>query len=146
MKKVLLFVLFLVLFAGCGVKGTSNTVPYAGKVDLTNIYVARQPKDKRECEQIIAQKLQEKGYNATFGELENMPENTTALVTYVDKWSWGGYVGTMTLVDITLTFRNPKDNFPIVSSHIYNEGERAFKSGMLGSAVDFALKEIKGEK
>lgn len=149
MKKNLFLVLIMILFVGCGIKRTIvEKVPYANEVNLQNIFVVHNQKDKHYCDKDIVQLLQEKGYKATSGNLKDMPENTTAVIDYVDRWKWGGWSLSMYLVQISLTIRDPKNNYPIASSTYLNmEGVGThFQKDVIEDGLDVLLRKLKEEK
>ena len=64
--------------------------------------------------QNIKSELEKKGYKVDTGTINNIPNYTDALVTYVDKWMWD--FGTY-MYELTIFIKNPKTEYPIASGH-----------------------------
>jgi hypothetical protein len=79
---------------------------------LKNIYVMHQPKDKDKINVLIADNLSVRGVTATTGD-GPVPANADAVITYIDKWMWDI---TMYLLQLTVTVRDPKTDFPMASA------------------------------
>lgn len=149
MKKILFTVFIATLFVGCGIKKTIvDRVPYASKADLTHVYVVENRKDKWKCYKDIVELLKERGYHATYGKSDNVPENATAIITYVDRWKIGGWATSMYLAQINLIIRNPQDNYPIASSTYLNvEGIGThFQKDIIETGLDALLEKLKEKK
>jgi hypothetical protein len=54
--------------------------------------------------------LEKRGFGVTVGPEMPLPYTSDAVVTYVDKWMWDI---TMYMIELTITFRNSTDNFPL---------------------------------
>ncbi len=55
------------------------------------------------------------GHQATMGpEGSDIPPGTAVVVTYTDKWMWDM---TMYLFELTITFKDPKNDFPLASGN-----------------------------
>ena len=65
--------------------------------------------------QLIADKLRSKGVTVTTG-VDPAPSNVDAVVTYVDKWMWDI---TMYMLELTITIRDPKSDFPLATGNSY---------------------------
>jgi hypothetical protein len=81
-------------------------------------YVVQQPKDERGIEKLISDNLTARGFVARTGpETSAAPAGVDAVVTYSDKWMWDI---TMYLLELTLTVRNPANNFPMATANSYH--------------------------
>lgn len=123
MSKKFLFSVFilsvLVLSSGCAVNRATATV--SADADLSTVktfYVVQQPKDQRGIEKLISDNLTARGFVAKSGpEMPTPPAGVDAVVTYVDKWMWDI---TMYMLELTLTIRNPVNNFPMANANSYH--------------------------
>jgi hypothetical protein len=114
MKKISLLILCLII-TGCASVSVYH-VPEKELKNLNHIYVVRFPKDTRHLEGIIADELKAMGYNATYGEKQNIPDAATTIVTYKDRWQWdmSNY-----MLDITIEFRDRQTEELIASGKSY---------------------------
>ena len=77
----------LLLLAACA----SETAARAPDTDLSRLktfYVARLPADHRGIQQLISARLQQLGYQSTWGDAQTSPSPVDAVVTYQDRWMW----------------------------------------------------------
>jgi hypothetical protein len=121
-KKFLLSVFIvsvLALSSGCAVNRATATV--SADSDLSKVktfYVVQQPKDDRGIEKLISDNLTARGFLAKSGpDMGTPPAGVDAVVTYVDKWMWDI---TMYMLELTLTVRNPVNNFPMANANSYH--------------------------
>jgi hypothetical protein len=121
-KKFLLSVFILSVLAlssGCAVNRATATV--SADADLGKVktfYVVQQPKDERGIEKLISDNLNARCFVAKSGpEMQAPPAGVDAVVTYVDKWMWDI---TMYLLELTLTIRDPANNFPMANANSYH--------------------------
>jgi hypothetical protein len=109
----------LALSSGCAVNRATATV--SPDTDLTKVktyYVVQQPKDQRGIERLISDNLTARGFSAKSGpETSTVPPAVDAVVTYVDKWMWDI---TMYMLELTVTVRNPANNFPMATANSYH--------------------------
>lgn len=96
--------LVLLALTGCANRETANFAPDRDMSPDDVIYVERFDPDRRHLNRIIADQIATRGYAASAGEKENQPENTTVVVTYIDKWQWDM---TNYLIELTINFRDP---------------------------------------
>ena len=114
----LLLVLCCVTVGGCAInRDTANFDPNKDLVQTDVFFVERFEPDKRHLNQIIADKIAVRGYQATAGEAGQAPTDTTVLVTYIDKWQWDI---TNYLIELTVTFRDPVSGAAIASGNSYH--------------------------
>ena len=103
--------LTLPLLSGCAVnKATANLSPGADLSKIKTVYVVKQPKDNRGIDDLIKVNLEKRGYVVSKGPELDTGYNTDAAVTYIDKWMWDI---TMYMIELTVTVREPKGNFPL---------------------------------
>jgi hypothetical protein len=116
---VVLAACIAVFSTGCAVnRATANVSPDADLTKIKTFYVVQQPKDERGIEKIIAENLTARGFSAKSGpEIATMPAGIDAVVTYVDRWMWDI---TMYLLELTVTIRNPSNNFPLATANSYH--------------------------
>ena len=85
MKAPVLLLAFLALLAGCATQSTRKTVALTG---CHRIYVETRLTDNHHIDELLATELRRLGYEASSGHLTMMPENTDAILTYTDRWTW----------------------------------------------------------
>ena len=85
MKAPVLLLAFLALLAGCATQSTRKTVALTG---FHRIYVETRLTDNHHIDELLATELRRLGYEASSGHLTMMPENTDAILTYTDRWTW----------------------------------------------------------
>ena len=101
-----LLVTVFALFAGC--------TSYEARVDrspthadIKRFFVLTNPNDGHAIDHLIASALTNRGFQADTGPLTMMPDETEALVSYQDHWTWdfGDH-----LVYLEITLRERKTN------------------------------------
>ena len=107
------------LSSGCAVNRATATIsPDSDMSKVKTFYVVQQPKDQRGIEKLISDSLAARGFNASSGpETPTAPPAIDAVVTYVDKWMWDI---TMYMLELTVTVRNPTNNFPMATANSYH--------------------------
>jgi len=108
----LVFVLFtiLALLNGCAVNKATATVDQTTDLSTLKVfYVKKYEEDTRDTNLLITNKLEGMGFEVS----ENVSD-VDALITYVDKWWWDI---TMYMLELTVTIRDPKTDFPLASGH-----------------------------
>jgi len=104
------------LTSGCAVnRATSSVDPSTNLLALKTMYVKKIPEDDGN-NVLIADKLRSKGITVTTGT-EAPPSGVDAVVTYVDKWMWDI---TMYMLELTITIRDPKTDFPLATGNSYH--------------------------
>jgi hypothetical protein len=128
--------LFFVLFSisGCAkVVIKSDSDPNVDLTTLNTFYVQKFAPDKRGLEKIIANKLNELGFQATSGIGSIPPYSVDALVTYKDRWMWDI---TNYMLEINIEFRDPESNFMFASGKSYRTSlARKSPDGMIEEAL-----------
>lgn len=117
MKRVirLLFAAAAVsLFAsGCAVNRATATVDPSANLDkLRVVQVKKLDGEDGTIQKLIAGNLRKRGMEVT--EDNKAPEKLDAVVTYADKWMWDF---TMYLLELTVTIRDPKSDFPLATGN-----------------------------
>ena len=101
------------LLTGCAVnRATASLTPGADLSNVKSFYVVTQPSDKNAVDKLIQDRLIKMGYSAKVGPEKTGSYGTDAIVTYLDKWMWDI---TMYMIDLTITLRNPENNFPLAT-------------------------------
>jgi hypothetical protein len=116
LKKAIttLAIMFLLsLTFGCAVnRATAKLTPGADISKLKTFYIIENQQDKetfKVCE-IIAENLTKRGYSVMAGPTLQLPYKSDVVVDYADKWMWDM---TMYLLELTITFRDPTNSYPM---------------------------------
>lgn len=117
MKRVIRLLLAAVavsVFAsGCAVNRATATVDPSANLDkLRVVQVRKLEGEDGTLQKLIAGNLRKRGFEVT--EEAKPPEQVDAVVTYVDKWMWDI---TMYLVELTVTVREPKSDYPLATGN-----------------------------
>lgn len=102
------------ILTGCASQSSAILTPGADLSKLKTAYVVKQPKDKRNVDDLIRKNLEARGYQVTKG-----PELSTAYpadvaVTYEDRWMWDI---TLYMIELTIQMRDPASRFPMASGN-----------------------------
>jgi len=102
------------LFAsGCAVNRATATVDPSANLDkLRVVQVKKLDGEDGTIQKLIAGNLRKRGMEVT--EDSKAPEKLDAVVTYADKWMWDF---TMYLLELTVTIRDPKSDFPLATGN-----------------------------
>jgi hypothetical protein len=76
--------------------------------------VVKQPKDKRNVDDLIKVYLEKRGFVVSKGPELQGPYPADVAITYVDKWMWDM---TMYMIELTIQVRDPKNNFPLATGN-----------------------------
>ena len=145
MKKLLKLAVALGLVvsitSGCAVnRATGSVDPSANLAALKTMYVKKIPADDGGTNVLIADKLRTKGVTVTTG-VEPPPSDVDAVVTYIDKWMWDI---TMYMLELTITIRDPKTDFPLASGNSFHTSlTRLSPKEMVNEVVDNIYKGAK---
>ena len=145
MKKLIKLVAILgvvsSLTTGCAVnRATGSVDPSTNLSTLKTMYVKKIPADDGGTNVLIADKLRSKGVTVTTGT-EAPPSNVDAVVTYIDKWMWDI---TMYMLELTITIRDPKTDFPLATGNSYHTSlTRLSPKEMVNEVVDNIYKGAK---
>lgn len=127
--------------SGCAVnKATATLEPSADFSNVKRFHVEKFDPDKRGIDELIVKKLESLGYEVQSGEAPK--ENADVLVTYVDKWMWDI---TMYMIELTINFRDPQNNFPMASGNSYHTSlTRKSPEEMVDEVISNLFTEIGG--
>lgn len=120
MKRVIRLLLAAVavsVFAsGCAVnRATASVDPSTNLATLRVVQVKQLEGEDGTIRKLIAGNLRKRGLEVTEGD--KAPERLDAVVTYVDKWMWDM---TMYLLELTVTIRDPKSDFPLATGNSFH--------------------------
>lgn len=140
LKLAALLSLVAVITTGCAVnRATGSVAPSANLTSLKSMYVKKIPADDSTYK-LIAEKLRTKGVTVTTGS-DAAPSNVDAVVTYIDKWMWDI---TMYMLELTITIRDPKTDFPLATGNSYHTSlTRLSPKEMVDEVVDNIYKGAK---
>lgn len=141
LKLAALLGLVTSLTTGCAVnRATGSVDPSTDLSTLKTMYVKKIPEDNAGTNVLIADKLRSKGVTVTTGT-EAPPSNVDAVVTYLDKWMWDI---TMYMLELTITLRDPKTDFPMATGNSYHTSlTRLSPKEMVNEVVDNIYKGSK---
>lgn len=141
LKLAALLGLVATLTTGCAVnRATGSVDPSTNLSALKTMYVKKIPEDNGGTNVLIADKLRSKGVTVTTGT-EAPPSNVDAVVTYIDKWMWDI---TMYMLELTITLRDPKTDFPMATGNSYHTSlTRLSPKEMVNEVVDNIYKGSK---
>ena len=113
------FILMALLFvSGCSNVATATLSPGADIGRLKMFYVVHQPKDTRDLQNLIRDRIVKEGFTATAGpELPQSSYKADSVVTYVDRWVWDI---TLYLLELTVTLRDASNGFPLAVGNSYH--------------------------
>jgi hypothetical protein len=110
---LLLTALLALTLPGCAVNRATATVdPSADLSALRTMHVVRLEEDGYDVNVLIADKLTAMGYQVTTSTSHRT--DVDAIVTYWDKWMWDI---TMYLLELTITIRDPKSDYPLATGN-----------------------------
>jgi hypothetical protein len=123
--------------SGCAINRATSTVnPTANLDGMKSIYVNEFASDVFGINLLIANKLKKMGYLVNTGV--DTPPNVDVVVTYKDKWMWDL---TSYLIELTITIRDPKTNFPLASGNSYHTSlTRKSPEEMVDEVIDNIFK------
>ncbi len=108
--SILLLAGLLASSAGCAVnRATASLTPGTDLSKIKTFYLIPGAEDKDNY-LLIKSNLEKRGYTVATGPEMQPPYPADAVVTYVDKWMWDI---TMYMLELTITFRNPANNYPL---------------------------------
>jgi hypothetical protein len=141
LKLLAMLGLVATLTTGCAVnRATGSVDPSTNLSSLKTMYVKKIPEDDGGTNVLIADKLRSKGVTVTTG-VEPAPSNVDAVVTYIDKWMWDI---TMYMLELTITIRDPKTDFPMATGNSYHTSlTRLSPKEMVNEVVDNIYKGAK---
>ena len=145
MKKILKLTLllgFVALFTtGCAVnRATGSVDPSTNLLSLKTMHLKKQVDDNTDTNVFIADRLRSKGVTVTIGD-NTPPSGVDGVVTYVEKWMWDI---TMYMLELTVTVRDPKTDFPMASGNSFHTSLSRFSpKEMSNEVIDNIYKNAK---
>jgi hypothetical protein len=133
MKKCSPVLVLTLLLAACSTlsvqKQTDENLAHFKK-----IYVEHRLADGRGVDQLITQELSRLGYDASSGPLTMTPEDTEAIVTYVDEWNWDF---TLYMINLEVQVRNAHSGQVLATIHCDHPAMFGKSpAGMVKAAID----------
>jgi hypothetical protein len=135
----------LQLSSGCAVNRATATVTPGADIGATrSYYVVKVPADQRGIQDLIRDGLARRGYSAKVGVDPAPPPGVDVLVTYVDRWMWDI---TMYMVELTIVFRNPANQFPLATGNSFHTSlTRKSPEEMVDEVLGNIFDKAKGTK
>jgi hypothetical protein len=128
------------VLSGCAVNRATATVdPSADLRSKKTMHVVKLEEDGYDVNELITEKLRSMGYTVTTSK--DKPAEVDAIVTYWDKWVWDI---TMYLLELTVTIRDPKNDFPLATGNSFHTSlTRKSPTEMVDEVVNNIFKEEK---
>lgn len=99
---------------GCAGQSSATLSPGADLSKFKTAYVVKQPKDKRDIDDLIKTNLERRGYTVTKGAELPGAYPADVAVTYEDRWMWDI---TTYMIELTIHVRDAKSKFPLASGN-----------------------------
>ena len=133
-------VLALATIGGCAVnRATASADPSLRWEAVKTLHVKQLEGEDGSTKKLIAEKFASKGFKVTADPEPN--PGADAVVTYVDKWMWDI---TMYMLELTITLREPKTDFPLATGNSYHTSlSRKSPKEMVDEVVENILKQRK---
>jgi hypothetical protein len=110
---IIVLLAVLALLPGCASNRAIATIdPITDLSTLKVLHVKKYSEDTRNTNVIIEKKLVDMGFQVSKTE-----GDADAIVTYIDKWFWDI---TFYMIELTVTLRDPKNDFPLASGNSYH--------------------------
>jgi hypothetical protein len=137
-KTICLLAVVILFGSGCAVNRANSTIdPTADLVGIKTIYVIKFTPDNRGINLLISDKLKSMGYSVNTGI--DIPTDVNVIVTYKDKWMWDI---TMYMLELKVSIRDPKTNFPLASGESYHTSlTRKSPEEMVDEVIDNIFKK-----
>lgn len=97
---------------GCANRATARVDPSSDLKSVKTVHVVKIPNETAGISTLIADDLRRRGY--TVSESADKVSTVDAVVSYVDRWMWDI---TMYLLELTITIRDAKTEFPMASGN-----------------------------
>jgi hypothetical protein len=137
-----LLVVVVPLFTGCAVNRATATLDPSANLDaIKSMHVVQIPGSDGIVSNLIVDKLRSKGYTVTTSTEKTT--QTDAVVTYLDKWMWDI---TMYMLELTITIRDPKTDYPLASGNSYHTSlTRKSPTEMVDEVIENIFKQKKDQ-
>ena len=133
LKLAVILFIFTSLSTGCSNHATGGINPGANFSALKTMYVKHYPSDNSGVNELIANKLRNKGVTVTTGD-GNPPSNVDAVVTYVDRWMWDI---TMYMLELTINISDSKTGFQMATGNsLHTSLTRKSQTDMVDEVVN----------
>lgn len=128
----------LLSFGGCAVNRATATADAALRWEaIKTLHVKQLEGEDGSAKKLIAEKFRAKGFKVTADPEPN--PGADAVVTYVDRWMWDI---TMYMLELTITLREPKTDFPLATGNSYHTSlTRKSPQEMVDEVVENILKQ-----
>lgn len=124
---------------GCANRATAKVDPGTDLRAMKTMHVVKIPDETSGISTLIADDLRRRGYSVTEGT--DKPNDVNAIVTYVDRWMWDI---TMYLLELTVTIREPKTDFPVATGNsLHGSLTRMSPKEMVDEIMGNIFKEVK---
>ena len=115
------------------------------KVDATalrHIYIERELSDGRHLDKLLAQELVRLGYDASYGPLTLMPEDTQAIIAYQAQWTFDF---TTYLIELDVAVRDAKTGREFAVGRYFHPAVLAKDPAKIAAAVLDPIFRAKGK-
>ena len=128
------------LTSGCAINRATATVDPSMRWDtIKTMHVKKLEGEDGTTRKLIVDKLRSKGFTVT-ADPQPMGQ-VDAVVTYRDRWMWDI---TMYMIELTITVREPKSDFPLATGNSYHTSlTRKSPPEMVDEVVENILKQGK---
>ena len=141
MIRIALAISVLLLVSGCINRSSATLAQGQNLGQAKNFYVVKLGPDERGVNKVISDRLTLRGYNSRTGLEFDTPEDIDVVVTYEDRWMWDM---TMYMIELTIKFRDPKTDLPIVSGNSYHTSlTRLSTMGMVDEVLNSIFAELR---
>jgi hypothetical protein len=124
---------------GCANRATAKVDEGTDLRAIKTMHVVKIPEETSGISTLIADDLRRRGYSVTEGT--DKPNDVSAIVTYVDRWMWDI---TMYLLELTVTIREPKTDFPVATGNsLHGSLTRMSPKEMVDEIMGNIFKEVK---
>lgn len=121
---------------GCANQSKAMVTPGSDLGAIKTVYVVKQPKDKKDIDELIKVNLEQRGFKVIKGPESSAPYPADAALTYIDKWNWDI---TMYMIELTINLRDPSSGFPLAMG---NSMHTSFNRKAPPAMVDEVLTNI----
>lgn len=102
---------------GCANTTSAMVTPGVKVNDINSFFVLESDEDKRGVKDEIVKQLADRGYDVSAGTSDMVPEHVEAVVDFDARWIWDV---TMYLIELSITFSDPKTDYTLASGYSYH--------------------------
>ena len=129
---------WILLTSGCASLHAAKA-PNTDLSSLKTFYVARLPADQRGVDQLISDRLNRMGRQATAGSEPSPPAPVDAIVTYQDRWNWDM---TMFMIELNIQIRDGTTRAIVAKGQSIRPSlERRSPEGMVDEVIQEIFKQ-----